>query len=397
MLLDYFLKYVKVDTQSSEESESTPSTKKQLELSKILLKDLEDLNIPSYMDEFGQVHAFLEGEKGLDIIGFNAHIDTATEISGANVKPRVIENYDGKDIKLNDTYITKVSNFPFLNNLKGKTLVVTDGTTLLGADDKAGLAIIMSLLKELKDHPEYKHHPISILFTLDEEVGRGSEHFDAKEFKAAYAFSLDGASPKKVSYENFNAAHALVTVKGVSIHPGDAKGKMVNANNVLIEFDNMLPNEHVPSKTEKYEGFHHMTHIESTSDNGSSYYILRDHDAKKLDNVIALFEETGKKLQEKYPTASIEVKIGKDYRNMKECFDKDDRALRKLEKAYNNLNIDFEYEPIRGGTDGATFSFLGCPTPNLGTGSYNHHGRYELLVKEESEQLVKIIKEIVKA
>ncbi len=396
--LDYFLKYVKVDTQSDDNSKTSPSSKKQLVLSKMLLEDLKDLGISdSFIDEFGQVHAFIKGGKGLETIGLNAHIDTALELSGANVKPQIVNNYDGGDITLNDNYKILAGDFTILERMVGKTLITTSGDTLLGADDKAGLSIIMNVLKWFIDHPEVKHHPISVLFTCDEEIGRGAEHFDAKIFKAAYAYTIDGDSPYKANYENFNAAHAHIKIKGVSIHPGEAKDKMINASKVAIELVDSLNQNEVPEKTEKYEGFHHLTSINGTVDSAELDFIIRDHDKKLLSKKVDDLKNIIELLKKKYPRAVIETEIGDDYKNMKEVFLKDRKPLEKIEKAYQNLYIPFEFEPIRGGTDGATFSFLGCPTPNLGTGSYNHHGRYEFLVKEEHDLMIEIVKEILKA
>lgn len=396
--LDYFLKYVKVDTQSDDNSKTSPSSKKQLVLSKMLLEDLKDLGISdSFIDEFGQVHAFIKGGKGLETIGLNAHIDTALELSGANVKPQIVNNYDGGDITLNDNYKILAGDFTILERMVGKTLVTTSGDTLLGADDKAGLSIIMNVLKWFIDHPEVKHHPISVLFTCDEEIGRGAEHFDAKIFKAAYAYTIDGDSPYKANYENFNAAHAHIKIKGISIHPGEAKDKMINASKVAIELVDSLNQNEVPEKTEKYEGFHHLTSINGTVDSAELDFIIRDHDKKLLSKKVDDLKNIIELLKKKYPRAVIETEIGDDYKNMKEVFLKDRKPLEKIEKAYQNLYIPFEFEPIRGGTDGATFSFLGCPTPNLGTGSYNHHGRYEFLVKEEHDLMIEIVKEILKA
>lgn len=396
--LDYFLKYVQIDTQSDEDSKTSPSSKKQLVLSKILLEDLKELGVTdSYVDEFGQVHAFIKGGNGLETIGLNAHIDTALEITGANVKPQIIANYDGGDIALNDKYKILTMDFPILERMVGKTIVTTNGDTLLGADDKAGLGIIMNVLAWFIKHPEVKHHPISVLFTCDEEIGRGAEHFNAKEFKANYAYTVDGDSPYKASYENFNAAHAHIEIKGVAIHPGEAKNKMINASKVAIELVDSLNSDEVPEKTEKYEGFHHLTAIKGTVDFAELDFIIRDHDKKLLIKKVNEIKKVIEGLKVKYPRATISADIGEDYKNMKEVFAKDRKPLEKIEQAYQKLYIPLEFEPIRGGTDGATFSFLGCPTPNLGTGSYNHHGRFEFLVKEEYDLMIEVVKEILKA
>ncbi len=394
--LKYFLKYVKIDTQSDDKSSTCPSSKKQLNLAKELLKDLENLGIEgAFIDEFGQVHAFIEGAKGVETIGFNAHMDTALEASGKNVKPRIIENYDGEDIELNPNKKTEVRTFPFLKRFIGQTLVVTDGTTLLGADDKAGLSIIMNLVKYIKENPKFKHHPISILFTVDEEIGRGADHFDAKSFKADYAYTLDGVSPYIISYENFNAAHAVLEIEGVSIHPGEAKGKMINPNLLAMEFEALLPKQY-PQNTDGYDGFHHLTSFTGDAEKAVLTYILRDHSALKLKMLVEEFEKAKQTIQVRYPKAKINLEIGYDYKNMAEILKKDPRALRKIESVYKNMGLEFTYYPIRGGTDGATFSYKGCPCPNLGNGSYNHHGPHEFLVKEEHDLLIEIVKEIVK-
>jgi tripeptide aminopeptidase len=396
--LDYFLKYVKIDTQSSDESNSSPSTDKQKVLAKVLLKDLKDLGIDNaYIDEFSQVHAFLNGDKELDIIGLNAHVDTALELSDNDVKPKIISNYNGENITLNNIYTMSIEEFPILKTLIGKTLVTTDGNTLLGADDKAGLAIIMNVLKYFTSHPEVKHYPISILFTCDEEVGRGAEHFDNKIFNANYAYTIDGDSPYKANYENFNAAHAHIVIKGVAIHPGEAKDKMVNASMLAVELIASLNKNEVPEKTSGYEGFHHLNAISGTVDEATIDLIIRDHDKKLLKKKVKEIENVSKSIALKYPKASFDIQIGYDYKNMKEVFRNYAKPIEKIEKTYQKLGIPLEFVPIRGGTDGATFSFLGCPTPNLGTGSYNHHGRYEFLVKEEYDLMIEIVKEILKA
>ena len=388
--LERFLRYVKIDTQSDDLSSSTPSSEKQLNLSRLLLKELEEMGIHGEIDEYGRLYAKLDGEKGYPTIGFNSHVDTALELSGKDVKPRVIENYDGGVIHLNETYSMDPEHFPRLQNRVGQTLVVTDGTTLLGADDKAGDAIIMSMLDYFISHPEVKHHPIAILFTPDEEIGRGPEHFDAKKFGADWAYTIDGDAPKNIEMENFNAAHANITISGVSIHPGEAKGKMVNAARLAGEFDALLPVNDRPEKTDGREGFNHLTHIEGEVDKATLSYILRNHDRAKLESQKEDFRKAVKALQKKYPSAQIALEIKDDYRNMKEVFDKDPRAIEHAVKVYRSLGIEPNFEPIRGGTDGATFSFLGCPTPNLGTGSYHHHGRYEFLSKEEFDQMISL-------
>ncbi len=395
--LERFLKYVKIDTQSNEESETSPSEAKELDLSREILKDLEELGIKGEIDEYGRLYAHLPGEEGLDPIGLNAHVDTASEITGANVKPRIVENYDGGIIKLNDQYSMSPKQFPSLSMHIGGDLVVTDGTTLLGGDDKAGDAIILAAMDYLVHHPEIKHHPVCLLFTPDEEIGRGSEHVDIKKWGAKYAYTVDGSYYGDIEIETFNAAHAEVTIEGVSVHPGDAKGKMVNAASVACEFDMALPEKVRPQYTEGHEGFNHLVSMSGNVDRASLSYILRNHDAKKLEEQKKGFREIAAKLKEKYPSAKISLEIGDDYRNMKEVLDKHPEAYERAVKAYKRLGVEPTTHPIRGGTDGATFSFLGVPCPNIGTGAYNYHGRYEYLSINEFHKMIELVVEILKA
>jgi len=395
--LSRFWKYVQIDTQSDENSAATPSASKELDLSRELVKELAELGIKATLDEHGRVYARLEGEKGLPAIGLNSHVDTASEISGAHVKPRLIERYDGGLIKLNDEFSMGPEDFPRLKKYIGQGLVVTDGTTLLGGDDKAGLAIIMATLDHYVSHPEEKHHTICILFTPDEEIGRGPEHFDPKKFGAAFAYTLDGAEPDLIEDETFNAAHAVVEIRGFAIHPGEAKGKLINALRLAAEFDNLLNPAERPELTEGHEGFNHPLFLEGTAEHATVRYIIRNHDRSLLEKQKAEFIEAERKLNAKYPKASVKVTLADDYRNMKEILEKDPRAMIHADEVYQKLGITPRHEPIRGGTDGATFSFLGCPTPNLGTGSYNHHGRFEYLSVTDFEMMIKITIELLRA
>lgn len=395
--LERFLRYVKIDTQSDENSNLTPSTKKQLDLAKVLKEELEELGMEAEIDEYGRVYSHLDGEKGLDVIGLNSHMDTALECSGKDVKPQIIENYDGKDIKLNEEVTMSPKDFPSLLTHIGDTLVVTSGDTLLGGDDKAGDAIIMSVLSYLHDHPEIKHHPLSILFTPDEEIGRGPEHFDAKKFGADYAYTIDGDYPSHIDIDNFNGAHADIEIKGVEIHPGEAKGKLLNALRLAMEFDSLLPSFDKPEYTEGYEGFNHLISINGSSASCKCHYIIRNHDYAKLDKQKKDFENALEFMKKKYPRGEFILNIADDYRNMHEVLEKDDRAIKHAKKAFESLGITPVHLPVRGGTDGATFSFKGCPTPNLGTGSYNHHGRYEYLSLRDFHQMIDIVLAIVKA
>ena len=390
-----FIEYVKIDTQSDPASATTPSTSKQLNLSKLLLKQLQELGLEAYIDEYGIVYGKLEGEG--DPIGLNSHVDTATELSGKDVNPRIIENYDGKTIELGEGYSMSPKEFPVLLSHVGDTLVVTDGKTLLGADDKAGLAIIMAVLDFYCSHKEIKHHPICVCFTPDEEIGRGPDHFDAGKFGAKFAYTVDGGDPLEIAYETFNAASAEVLIKGKAIHPGEAKNKMVNACTCAFKFDRLLPTTKRPEYTEGREGFNHLNAIEGNVAEAKLHYIIRNHDKKKLEEQKKEFMAAAKECMERFPGCEVSVAIKDEYRNMKEVLDERPEAIEKAAKAFKKLGLTPSYPPIRGGTDGATFSFKGCPTPNLGTGSYNHHGRYEFLSVSEFNLMIEIVKEILKA
>ncbi len=393
--LDRFLRYVKIDTQSDDTSEATPSAEKELDLSRLLLHELHELGIKAELDEYGRVYGWLPGEKGLPTIGLNSHVDTALEISGANVRPQIIENYDGGVIRLNDEFSMDPHRFPRLKNHIGDSLVVTSGDTLLGGDDKAGDAIIMAVLDYLVHHPHIKHHPIAILFTPDEEIGRGPEHFNREKFGAEWGYTIDWAEPNFIECENFNAAHADIHIQGASIHPGEAKDKMINAARLAGEFDALLPAKDRPEKTEMREGFNHLTFVTGEVEKAELHYIIRNHDRHLLEKQKEEFHKAARVLEERHPGAVVSVKIEDDYRNMKEVLDADPRALEHAEKAFRSLGIKPVYNPIRGGTDGATFSFLGCPCPNLGTGSYHHHGRYEFLSLRDFNQMIEIVKALV--
>ena len=395
--LERFLRYIKIDTQSDDESTSTPSAKKEYDLLNLLRKELLELGIEGEITKEGRLYAFLDGEKGLDVIGLNSHVDTALEMPGKNVKAQIIENYDGGYIKLNDEYQMSPKEFSSLKGHEGDTLVVTSGDTLLGGDDKAGVAVIMSVLAYLVKNKEVKHHPIAILFTPDEEIGRGPEHFDAKKFGADYAYTIDGDYPDHIDIENFNAAHADVTIHGVGIHPGEAKGRMVNAISLGVLFDSMLGQEARPENTDGHEGFNHCGSFSGDVSKAELHYIIRNHDKEKFEAQKKKFLEIKEFIEKKYPTAKIDLEMGDDYRNMKEIIDEDPRALNHAVEVFKRMGIEPVHAPVRGGTDGATFSFLGCPTPNLGTGSYNHHSRYEFLSVRDFNLMIEIVKELVKA
>ena len=392
-----FLDYVRIDTQSDEDSPTTPSTMKQYDLLRRLQKDLAELGIDSELDEFGRVYAKMPGEEGLDPIGLNAHVDTARECSGANVNPKVIENYDGGVIELGHGYSMSPADFASLGEHIGDTLITTSGDTLLGADDKAGLAEIMAVLDYFHQHPEVKHHPICILFTPDEEIGRGPEHFDPKKFGAKFAYTLDGADVRYLACETFNAAHAKVTLHGVSIHPGEAKDKMINASDLAFAFDRALPEKKRPQFTSGYEGFNHLVGMTSGVDEANMHYIIRNHDRNLLEEQKKEFLRAKEEVLRLYPNVKIELEIGDDYRNMKEVIDTCPECVERVNAAYERLGVPYSWVPIRGGTDGAGFSFAGVPTPNLPTGSYNHHGRFEYLSVNQFRLIVNIVIEILKA
>lgn len=397
MLLERFLTYVKIDTQSDEGSASTPSTKKQFDLLNLLLKELGKIGVSAELTNTGRLCAFVPGNEKFDAIGLCAHVDTATDFSGANVNPKVIKNYDGSDIKLGKTdRVLSPNEYSRLHKEVGNTLVVTDGTTLLGADDKAGVAIIMEIIEEVLKLDISKRRPMYILFTPDEEIGRGAEIFDRDKFKAKFAYTFDGSEPETINIETFNAKAAQINVIGKAIHPGDAKGIMVNAALVLAEFIGMLPKKMIPSLTENHQGFNHLTEIEGCVEKASMHYILRNHNMDKLNKQEATFRKIAAKLERKYPGAKIELKLSDSYKNMLSVIMDKPTCKKHIEHVYDKLRIPFDYAPIRGGTDGTTFSYMGCPTPNLGTGSYNHHGPYEFAVLEEMEELVKIGTEIFK-
>lgn len=393
--LDRFIKYVKIDTQADDTTGVTPSTEKQKDLSKVLVEELKTLGVEdAYMDEYGIVYGHIPGEG--DRIGFNAHIDTALEVTDTNVKPQIIHDYDGKDFKLNEKYTLSAKEFPHLLNHLGHDLVVTDGNTLLGADDKAGIAIIMSMVEYFHEHPEVKHHPISIAFTVDEEIGEGSLHFSLEKMNADYAFTCDGANINYVDYENFNAYGVNLKVNGVAVHPGEGKNALINALLIINDFINDMPKGETPFEANEDEGYWHINSIEGSSESASLDMIIREFDNSLMEKRINGIKDTVKKLEAKYPKAKIECNIKYQYENMKPYVDKDPRAVEVANEALIKNGLTPVHTKIRGGTDGATFSKMGLVTPNLGTGSYNHHGRYEFLDIQEYQKMIDIVIDIAK-
>ena len=391
--VERFIRYAKIDTQADENSGTTPSTEKQKNLSRLLVKELKELGLDdAYMDEYGIVYAHLDGEG--DVIGLNAHIDTALEVTDENVNPRIVENWDGNDIKLNETYTLSLKEFPHMKEHIGKDLVVTDGNTLLGADDKAGIAIIMGVLDYIKNNPNFKHHPLAIAFTVDEEIGEGPKHFSLEKMKADYAFTIDGGAIDHIDSENFNAQQLKVAITGVAVHPGEGINTLINALQLQSEFIMSLPQKETPFYAD--EGYWHLTSAIGTSEKTEFVAILRNFSREKLEALDKLIYQIRDDMSKKYPKAKIEVEIKEQYENMKMYVDKDPRPILKAEAAIKKMGLTPVFSRIKGGTDGATFSKMGLVTPNLGTGSGNHHGRYEYLAIQDFEKMIAIVLEIVK-
>ena len=396
-ILNYFLKYVKIDTMSMEGQSTTPSTKKQFNLAKILVDDLAELGLKDInLNDNCIVTAYLPSNCNSKLnIGFIAHMDTIPGFSGTNVKPNVINNYDGNTIKLNNIELNP-NKFPFLKNLKGKTLITTDGTTVLGADDKAGIANIMTMLKYYHDNPTLKHVNIHVAFTPDEEIGGGISSFDVKKFGCDYAYTVDGEPYNEINYENFNAKTINVEIKGLDIHPGSAKGQMINASRVAMEFDSLLSDFNRPEYTDGYDGFNHLCEIKGEVGYANMSYILRNHDEKLLDKQVNEFKNACEFLNKKYTFDTVKLEIIDSYSNMRQLIEKDDRCIKRAIAAIKACGFIPNTVPIRGGTDGAKLTQMGLNTPNLGTGGYNCHGPYECACLEEMENVVKILIEIAK-
>ncbi len=397
-VLSRFLRYVQIDTQSDESSATFPSTEKQKDLARLLTDELTAMGADSvYFDEtFGYVYAAIpatDGGKGSRVLGFIAHMDTSPAVSGASVKPQVIRDYDGGDIPLGNSGLTlSPKQFPELGQYVGQTLVTTDGSTLLGADDKAGVAEIMTMAEELLAHPEIPHGRIAIAFTPDEEVGAGVDHFDVARLGADAAYTVDGGALGSLEYENFNAATGVVHFRGVSIHPGSAKGQMRNACSVAMEFAALLPPDEIPERTSGYEGFFHLTDMVGDVENATLSYIIRDHDRAKFEARKEQFAAAADAINEKYGAGTAEAEIRDSYYNMREKIE--DGFLFLIENAKDEMvkmGITPSISPIRGGTDGARLSFMGLPCPNLCTGGHNYHGRYEFCCVESMEKVTELL------
>lgn len=397
-VIEKFLNYVKIDTQSDENSTACPTTAKQHNLAKLLVKELEAMGADeiTYDKEHCYVYATVPATKGCEnrpVLGFIAHMDTAPAVTGENVKPRIIEDYDGKDIVLNDekNIVMKVSDFPELVEYTGKRLIVTDGTTLLGADDKAGVAEIMTMAEQLLLSRDVPHGKIRIGFTPDEEVGAGADYFDVKLFGADYAYTVDGGKLGELEYENFNAAGAKVTFHGRSVHPGDAKNKMVNALLLAMEFQNMLPVFENPMYTEKYEGFYHLDLLSGSVEKAQAEYIIRDHDKDKFEQKKETFLRIGAYLNEKYGKDTVQIDMKDSYYNMREIIEQHMQLIENAKAAMEETGVNPIVVPIRGGTDGARLSYMGLPCPNLCTGGHNFHGRFEYICADSMEKIVEIL------
>ena len=399
-LKDRFLRYVKFETRSDEKSETIPSTPTQLEFAKILAKELEEIGMENvYVNDACFVNATLPGnvDKDVPVIGFIAHMDTA-DFNATNVNPKIVENYDGEDIVLNEAkdIVLSVEEFPNLKNYVGKTVITTDGTTLLGADDKAGIVEIVEAMKYLIEHPEIKHGTVKVAFGPDEEIGRGADNFNVEEFGADFAYTMDGGPVGELEYESFNAAGAVFKIKGKSVHPGTAKGKLINASLIAAEVVNSFPADEVPEKTEGYEGFYFLDKINSNCEEAELSYILRDHDREKFEAKKEFAANVAKKINEKYGKKLVSVEIKDQYYNMGEIIKDHMNVVEIAKKAMENLGIKPVIEPIRGGTDGSKISFMGLPTPNIFAGGENFHGKYEFVALESMILATDVIVEIVK-
>ncbi|NHM31604.1 peptidase T [Neobacillus terrae] len=395
-IIERFTTYVKVDTQSDDTSETCPSTKGQLTLARMLVDELTSIGMTEVnMDENGYVMATLPAntDKEVPVIGFLAHVDTATDFTGKNVQPQIVENYDGKDITLNQSLniVMTTSDFPQLPDYKGHTLITTDGTTLLGADNKAGVAEIMTAMDYLINHPEIKHGKIRVAFTPDEEIGRGPHKFDVAAFNANYAYTVDGGPLGELEYESFNAASAKITIKGTNIHPGTAKGKMVNSIKIAMELNSMLPAEEAPEHTEGYEGFYHLLGFNGDVEDTNLSYIIRDFERESFEARKEKMESIVNNLKKKYGEDRLQLELKDSYYNMREKIEPVKFIVDIAHEAMEKLDIKPIIKPIRGGTDGSQLSYMGLPTPNIFTGGENYHGKYEFISVDNMLKAVNVI------
>ncbi|MBR7042782.1 MAG: peptidase T [Prevotella sp.] len=393
-IVERFLNYTKFDTQSNEDSTSIPSTSKQLIFAEFLKKELENEGFDDVeMDEMGYIYATLPAntKKKAPVIGFISHYDTSPDCSGADIKPRIVENYDGQPITLSEGIVSHPEKFPELLDHVGEDLIVTDGTTLLGADDKAGIAEIIHAMCYLRDHKEIEHGKIRVAFNPDEEIGMGAHHFNVEKFGCEWAYTIDGGDLGELEFENFNAASAKIHCKGVSVHPGYAKGKMLNANSLAVEFAQMLPADETPEHTEGYEGFYHLLGIQSGIEKATLSYIIRDHDRDRFEDRKAFIEKCVRQMQEKYGEEAVTADVKDQYYNMKEKIDPQMHVIDIVLHAMQDCGVTPKVKPIRGGTDGAQLSFKGLPCPNIFAGGVNFHGPYEFVSVQVMQKAADVI------
>ncbi len=396
-ITERFINYTKFDTQSSEDSQTVPSTSKQLVFAKYLKEELEREGFSDVeMDEKGYIYATLKANTKKDVptIGFISHYDTSPDASGANIKARIVNNYDGGDIILSEGIVSSPEKFPELKAHIGEDLIVTDGHTLLGADDKAGIAEIVDAMCYLRDHDEIEHGDIRMGFNPDEEIGLGAHHFDVEKFGCSWAYTMDGGDIGDLEYENFNAASAKVTIKGVSVHTGYAKDKMINANRLACEFNAMIPDTDIPENTEGYQGFYHLLGMETRTEEAKMSYLIRDHDREKFEDRKDFMEDCARKMNEKYGEGTVEIVIKDQYYNMKEKIEPNMHVIDIVLQAMQETGVAPKVEPIRGGTDGAQLSFKGLPCPNIFAGGVNFHGPYEFVSIQVMKKAVEVIVKI---
>lgn len=400
ILLERFLRYVQIDTQSDEDSETYPSTQKQFNLARLLEKELNELGLKNVeVDQYGYVTATLLSniDKEVPVIGFLAHMDTAPDMSGENVKPQIFENYNGKNIIINKDLdvCLSVKEFPELKNYKGQTIITASGKTLLGADDKAGIAEIITAIEYLIKNPEIKHGTIKVAFTPDEEIGKGVDYFDVKKFGADYAYTVDGGPIGELEYDNFNAASATVKIQGRNIHPGYAKGKMINSILVATELNEMLPVGQRPELTTGYEGFFHIVKFNGIVENSEIKYIIRDHDKTKFEYKKTLIQDVVNLVNKKYNQEVAILETKDQYYNMRKKVEPVIHIVEQAKQAMIEVGVKPDVKPIRGGTDGARLSYMGLPCPNIFTGGHNYHGKYEFIPLESMEKAVQVILKII--
>ena len=396
-ITERFINYTKFDTQSAEDSDCVPSTKKQLVFAEYLKKELEREGLDDVeLDEKGYIYATLKANtKGkIPTIGFISHYDTSPDCSGADIKAQIVRNYDGSDILLSEGIVSSPKKFPELLQHIGEDLIVSDGTTLLGADDKAGIAEIVQAMVYLQQHKDIKHGKIRIAFNPDEEIGMGAHHFDVEKFGCQWAYTMDGGDLGELEFENFNAASAKITIHGLSVHPGYAKGKMINASALAGELANMMPADETPETTEGYQGFYHLLGIQSSVEHAKLSYIIRDHDRDRFDDRKRFMQICVQKMNERYGEGTVEIDIRDQYYNMKEKIDPEMHVIDLVLKAMQATGVAPKVKPIRGGTDGAQLSFRGLPCPNIFAGGVNFHGPHEFVSIQSMEKAMQVIVKI---